>query len=95
MSDHIDGPWHYQEGADAYTHIVRTPSNGFVCQLAQDTTGRSEARGRLIAAAPEMLAVLRRIRDSYRGYIPDFVEAVNAAIDKATPPPPSPQGGIE
>jgi hypothetical protein len=38
------------------------------------------------AAAPGMLAVLERIRDSYPGYIPDFIEAVNAVITKAQVP---------
>ena len=41
------------------------------------------ANARLIAVAPDMLALLKMIVASYRGYIPDFVEAANSVIDKA------------
>jgi hypothetical protein len=58
MTMHTPGPWLYQEGADAYTHIVRASGNRFLCQLAQDTSGVAEANARLIAAAPELLAAL-------------------------------------
>ena len=51
MTDPTEGPWQYQEESDTYTHIVRGPNNRFICQLPQDTTGKSEAIARLIAAA--------------------------------------------
>ena len=38
---------------------------------------------KLIASKDELLGVLKRIRDSYPGYIPDFIEEVNAVIAKA------------
>ena len=52
------GPWKYQEGADVYTHIVRTKDNAFICQLSQNSSGESEATARLMAAAPEMIESL-------------------------------------
>lgn len=51
---HTPGPWTYQEGSDAYTHIVRGPERLFITQLGQDTSGVAEANARLMAAAPEM-----------------------------------------
>lgn len=59
MSAHWPGHWHYQEGADAYTHIVRGDNNLFICQLSQDRTGKSETNARLIAAAPELMEAAR------------------------------------
>jgi hypothetical protein len=52
------GPWWYQEKSDAYTHIVRAGENRFLCQLAQDTSGESEANAHLISAAPELYEAL-------------------------------------
>lgn len=60
-SKHTPGPWAYQEDSDAYTHIVRGPGNGFICQLAQTTSAEIEANARLIAAAPEMFEALDTI----------------------------------
>ena len=63
MSKHTPGPWTYQEESDAYTHIVRGPNNYFITQLSQDTSGRSEADARLIAAAPELLEACKAIAE--------------------------------
>jgi hypothetical protein len=60
-SKHTPGPWRYQEGTDAYTHIVHTGVNRFLCQLAQDTSGVAEANARLIAAAPDLLEALQLV----------------------------------
>lgn len=57
-SKHTPGPWTYQENSDAYTHIVRGPTNSLICQLAQSMHVEIEANARLIAAAPEMLEAL-------------------------------------
>jgi hypothetical protein len=78
---HTPGPWHYQEESDLYTHIVRGPDNFFVCQLQQDTSGYAEANARLIAAAPELLAALKKAsRVGLMGH--DFVE-IDEIIAKA------------
>jgi hypothetical protein len=61
VAQHTPGPWWYQEKSDAYTHIVRTGENRFLCQLAQDTSGEAEANARLIAAAPDLLAALQEM----------------------------------
>jgi hypothetical protein len=79
MSDgkHTPGPWRYQEGTDAYTHIVRTGENRFLCQLAQDTSGVAEANARLIAAAPELLDAILKSDDAH------WTTAMRVAITKA------------
>jgi hypothetical protein len=60
MSELTKERWHYQEESDAYTHIVRGPSNEHIVQLSQDTSGKAEGRARLMAAAPELLEALRK-----------------------------------
>lgn len=60
-SKHTPGPWTYQENSDAYTHIVRGPTNCLICQLSQSTHVEIEANARLIAAAPEMLQALTAV----------------------------------
>jgi uncharacterized protein YukE len=57
------GPWTYQENSDVYTHIVRGAGNAFVCQFAQDTTGRAEADARITAASWDLLAALREAEE--------------------------------
>lgn len=60
--EHTPGPWHYQEESDIYTHIVRPDCNPgrIICSLANTSTkGEAEANARLIAALPELLAVLK------------------------------------
>jgi len=69
MADHTPGPWHYQEESDAYTHIVRGPTDNFIVQLPQDTSGRAEANARLIAAAPAMLEALQAISSDPYGCV--------------------------
>lgn len=65
---HTPGPWSYQEKADAYTHIVRSPTNRLIVQLAQDTNGTAEANARLIAAAPELLEACLMVDVLYTSY---------------------------
>lgn len=76
---HTPGPWHYQEKADRYTHIVRSGGsdlgNFFVCQLGQDTSGVAEANARLIAAAPELLEALKTARE--------YVQAAHGSMSGA------------
>ncbi|AVH89984.1 hypothetical protein AL480_03720 [Stenotrophomonas maltophilia] len=75
MSKHTPGPWAYQEDSDAYTHIVRGPGNRFICQLAQTTSAEIEANARLIAAAPELLAIVARaLRDGEQSHFEDWLE---------------------
>lgn len=78
-------PWHYQEGADAYTHIVRTAENGFVCQLRQDPYGGAEVDARLIAAAPSMEDALISIAEIAEGSgtansLPHIAKIARAAL---------------
>jgi len=48
MKKHTETPWHYQEGADVYTHIIRTEDDRIVISLRQDSKGQSEADARHI-----------------------------------------------
>ena len=96
---HTPGPWAYQENADDYTHIVRTPGERFLCQLSQDASGTAKANARLIAAAPSMLAELHNTDDALTKLIRDleniviakdvailvaWQDSVRATISKAT-----------
>jgi hypothetical protein len=83
VSEHIQGPWHYQEESDAYTHIVRGPSGEHIVQLPQDTSGKAEARARLFAAAPEMLATLKSMRSTLLRLGGDPMPTLDAVIAKA------------
>ena len=60
-------PWHYQEQADAYTHIVRGSRNEHIVQLPQDTSGKSERMARFIAASPDVAAALKELVRCVRG----------------------------
>jgi hypothetical protein len=84
MSKHTPGPWSYaadslKDGRYSIYH------NGPIAYCG-DTTARDgdgEANARLIAAAPEMLAELRRLRKDPR-LSPTEVEAMTQVINKAT-----------
>lgn len=52
--DYRSERWHYQEESDAYTHIVRTQSGGFVCQFPQLDGRKVETRARLASQAPQL-----------------------------------------
>lgn len=59
MANFTPGPWHYQEGADCYTHIVRDPkSHQIVVSAPQNTSSTTEANARLCAAAPTLYSAL-------------------------------------
>ena len=56
------GPWHYQENADVYTHIVRDATNWFIASTPQSSSLICEANARLIAAAPELYEAVRKAK---------------------------------
>lgn len=92
VSGHIQGPWHYQEESDAYTHIVRGPNNEHIVQLPQDTSGKAEARARFIAGGPELLEALTEARAFVDRHTEDWyttgnelLARIDAAIAKAEP----------
>lgn len=82
LAQHTSGPWRVIENAHIDAIQVMAPSDGDrVCTV----TSRSEsaANGRLIAAAPELLAALQNILTAN----PDLAEVADearAAIAKAT-----------
>ena len=78
------GPWVYQENSDAYTHIVREASGAFMCQFAQDTTGKAEGVARFMAHArddvPTLVQLVRELGEWIAGeHEPDHTD--NPATD--------------
>lgn len=99
MSQHSAGPWEVEPHGNrvlARDHKGSFPvcdirgwghltgqGHGALNLPAEEAVAIQYANADLIAAAPDMLAVLKMIAASYPGYIPDFVEAVNEVIAKA------------
>lgn len=65
MTKPSPGPWHYQEDADDYTHIVRTASGFIVHQGPQWTDGVTRANARLIAESPQMYKAIKGILEGF------------------------------
>ena len=88
---HTPAPWTIEEYGDDETPnlVIHKDSETRICFMATPGSHGDpaiiEANAHLIAAAPEMFALLKRMATSYQGYIPDFVEAVHSVIDKAEP----------
>jgi hypothetical protein len=86
---HTKGPW-YIEGDNDHTD-VRSETQ-YIANLQDSFTGHMHANARLIAAAPELLEVLRDYIDDQNGMkLLDGMELwkrMNAAVLKAT-------GGVE
>ncbi len=96
MTDHTPGPWDYCMNGDVAHIMAQHPSRpdcGYTLAIVEafdkETT---EQYARLIAAAPELLAVAQMIADSapgpgYKQYIkPDKIEeAARAALAKVKP----------
>lgn len=64
--EHTPGPWRYQEESDAYTHIVRGPSNEYVAGFSQDSSGNAEADARFVAMAPKMEGDMAGLREELK-----------------------------
>jgi hypothetical protein len=64
---HTAGPWHYD--GPPHNHIVWSTAADRICFMAHsngDDPVRDTANARLVAAAPEMLGALERIRNILR-----------------------------
>lgn len=92
---HMPGPWvaSEQDNGEWVIEAADRHVNDWVVAIVCDNCGDSstEANARLIAAAPEMLEVLRDLLDAIERDIPDAVsittgpmQAARAAIVKAT-----------
>lgn len=65
---HTSLPWHYQEDADDYTHIVRDlTGDRIVVSAGQDSSGKSEADCRLIVAAVNSYPSRQRLVSALEG----------------------------
>lgn len=79
---HTPGPWEVKQGDDERDFIVAEPSGNTVCEpnaacfdfaeldpnVRTITLAEAQANARLIAAAPELLACLRRMCGMYGAY---------------------------
>lgn len=61
-----DFPWSYQTKADVYTHIIRTPSNGFVIQGRQDSSGEEQAKFKFIVESVNNYTALKEENQKLR-----------------------------
>lgn len=84
------GPWHYQEKADEYTHIIRAEDDMFICSCPQNSLKKSKANARLISVVPELLGAAKKAvialqaANRITGKGSAEVAALCAAILKAT-----------
>lgn len=60
MSTHTPGPWHHQYTAGKHNQAVYAEADGRdIAVIYPDPNGELEANARLIAAAPDLLALVR------------------------------------
>ena len=81
---HTPVPWRYEEfGPNLIIKAIKNPMLAVVHSLYHDSREQREADARLIAAAPEMLEALERVKATgvFLGAIPQGM--VDAAIAKA------------
>jgi hypothetical protein len=81
---HTDGPWKFRfESIDSEWAIVTTASGSIIANVNSDL--RQKANARLIAAAPDLLAALKKVLTMTEGIAPlgSFGEQARAAIAKA------------
>ena len=55
MSKHTPGPW------EKHMNLIKEPGGAVVATVARTQDGYVQANARLIAAAPDLLAVLKRV----------------------------------
>lgn len=91
---HTPGPWSH-DGMGDITGVENDPANDCIGRVdvaavyLRTVPGRSQANARLIAAAPELLAVLQELQES-AAYWSEYdvplgiVDRINAAIASAT-----------
>lgn len=93
MNTHTPGPWSYSKSTDGWSYTINihqaenaeyTPdwSDVAFCTCKGERQGIQEANARLIAAAPDLLAALELIMESYDLNL-DEINAARAAIAKA------------
>ena len=73
MSDHTPGPWRHSASSGGWD-CVRGAHNQIIAKLSEN----NPANATLIAAAPDMLAELKRLRDVVGDEDASCIEAVIA-----------------
>lgn len=89
MSKHTSGPWSVHNDTDI-TGMENDPENNCIGQVdvahvyLRTVPGRHESNARLIAAAPELLAVLQDVLNTWDSGSEAFpISDIRAAITKA------------
>jgi len=88
---HTSGPWKVAENLfgntasyEVYTNVTTKSGNGGYTRICQVTPKDQKANAHLIAAAPDMLAMLEEIREwAYRWSEIRTVEQLDKVIRKA------------
>jgi hypothetical protein len=84
-NDHTPGPWHACRVTPNGTVHVRDDSNNVpAIAVCLDARGRREANARLIAAAPELLSALQRVKDATPQERPWLLADAFAVVEKVT-----------
>lgn len=81
---HTPGPWQYLEAieTDYLLHPEIVSEDFTICELHEDMLDEEVvANGRLIAAAPDLLAALKQIDESWTADIPGGLESVPGGMD--------------
>lgn len=90
MTSHTPGPWHGVDGPNGSAYIIVGKTRVIASLSAHPTPGLVKANARLIAAAPEMLEVMKAVEKHYEGEwlgsAPQWLGPMRAAIAKATTP---------
>jgi len=80
---HTPGPWRFQQdGGEPYWSVDMPRPDGEEYGSANAMVYTNEADARLIAAAPDLLAALIRMRDEFNSYVdcPSKCDAVSMAF---------------
>lgn len=78
MSAHTPGPWHHDKAAG---YVFVTTDGGK--QDMDVARAFKDADGRLIAAAPDLLAALYEARDQIREFLPTVLGTVLTQVEAA------------
>ena len=81
---HTPGPWRQWRDMDPNEALqICAMETDFICAISGENTN-AQANARLIAAAPELLAACKSVRDNWDRNLSESMSLINAAIFKAT-----------
>lgn len=84
--EHTKTPWHYQENADAYTHIIRGENDVYILGLSQKYGGTDEANARHIVHCvnmhDELVEALRIVSEGFNTLFDNRNDWTPVELDK-------------